>query len=124
MLPPSLARAERWLAIGSSLRSLILALLFAPKWLAVPLAFLSGVVTSALFHLVTRPWATEHAEIQTFGDLSAWLLARNMKKFRREFGLQPNHDEIYLTIKSMLVEMGVDPATITPDASFSGLLDC
>ena len=121
-IPPALERAGSWLTIGSIIRSLVCGLVIGPKWLVLPLVICSTFVTPIVFYFASLPWATEHPELETFGDLSRWLLACNMKKFRRQFGLQANHDEIYLTIKAMLMEMGAEPACITPDASFTELL--
>src|SRR5262245_19776800 len=123
VLPASIARAEQWLTLTAPLRSIVFGVLVGPKWLIVPMVLVSTLVTTVLFYVVTLPWATEHPDLETFGDFSNWLLARNMKRFRQQFGLKPNHDEIFITIKAMLVEMGVEAKSVTPDASFTELID-
>jgi hypothetical protein len=123
-LAPGMERTGNWLTIGSFARAVLYGLLIGPKWLVPPLILLASFGTPILFHFVSLPWQTEHPDLETFGDLSRLLLARNMKKFRGEFGLRPNHDEIYSTIRALLIENGVAPAAITPDVSFAELCDC
>jgi hypothetical protein len=123
-LSAAMERTGNWLTIGSIARAVLYGLLIGPKWLTVPLVFLASIGSPILYHFFSLPWQTEHPDLETFGDLSQWLLARNMKKFRSKFGLVPDHDEIYSTIRAMLIETGVAPSAITPDASFSDLCDC
>lgn len=123
-LPPALERIQSWLTIVSIFRTIVGGALFGPKLLVWPLLLVGGAAIHAVFHVITRPWATEHPDLETFGDLLRWLLARNMKRFRTEFRIQPNRDEIYITLRAMLIEHGARPAAITPDASLTDLLEC
>jgi len=123
VLPQSVARTGDWFVIGSAGRTLIVSLLFGAKWLALPAALAALVFFGAIYRIATARWATEHPDLETFGDLSRWLLARNMKKFRLRFGLKPTHDEIFATLRAMLIEMGVEPDRITPDTSLATLCD-
>ena len=122
-LPLRIERRGHWLILGNAARALVVGLWLGAKWLAFPLAFVAMAVGYMIFHLVTARWATEHPDLETFGDLSRWLLARNMKKFRQEFGLKPTHDEIFHTLRALLIEQGVEPERITPEASLGELLD-
>ena len=123
VLPPQLERTGYWLAMGSAGRSLIITLLFGAKWLALPAALVALVLFGAIYRIATARWATEHPDLETFGDLSRWLLARNMKKFRVRFGVKPTSDEIFATIRAMLIELGADGNRITPETSFAELCD-
>ena len=123
-LPPAMQRVGSWLTISSIGRAILYCLLVGPRWLILPLVVIAPVGTQALFHLATLPWATELPDLHTFADLSEWLLATNMKYFRRKFGVRPNRDEIFVTLKAMLIELGADPEKINPDATFTELLGC
>jgi hypothetical protein len=90
-------------------RGLIVGLFLAAQ-AALPLAVVSFLATAIGYFAYSRRWATEHSEIDTFGDLSRWILARNLKRFRQQFGVKPNRDEIFATVKAILVETGgVEP---------------
>ena len=123
-LPPAMQRVGGWLTIGSIGRAIIYCLLVGPRWLVLPLVVVAPVRTHALFRLATLPWATDLPDVYSFADLSRWLLARNMKYFRLKFGVRPNRDEIFVTLKAMLIELGADPEKIKPDATFTELLGC
>ncbi len=117
-LPAALQRAGWWLSWGAAVRGLIVGLCLAVKWLVLPLAVVSFVATAIGYFSLTRRWATEHPEIDSFGDLSRWILARNLKRFRQEFGIKPNRDEIFAAVKAVLVEsFGCEPAEVTMEAS-------
>jgi len=123
-LPPALQRVGGWLTIGSIGRAILYCFLVGPRWLVFPLVVIVPMGTHAIFHLATLPWATDLPGVYTFADLSQWLLARNMKFFRLKFGLRPSRDEIFVTLKAMLIELGADPEKIKPDATFTELLGC
>jgi hypothetical protein len=121
-LPASLSQTGGWLTALAVGRTVLVSMVLGAKWMVLPLALATWVVAAALYARVTAPWATEHPELETFGDLSRLLLARNMKTFRKRFGLKPNRDEIFATVVSILTEMGADPRQITPESKFSDLL--
>jgi hypothetical protein len=117
-LSPTLSRVGWWLSWAAAVRGLIVGLFLAAQ-AAIPLAVVSFVATAMGYFAFTRRWATEHPEIDTFGDLSRWILARNLKRFRQQFNIKPNRDEIFATVKAVLVEScGVEPAKVTMEASF------
>ncbi len=116
-LSRTMQRAGWWLSCGAAVRGLIVGLCLAVKWFALPLAIVSFVATAIGYIAFTRRWATEHSEIDSFGDLSRWILARNLKRFRQQFGVKPNRDEIFATVKAILVEAaGVEPCEVTMEA--------
>jgi hypothetical protein len=121
-LPRRIERTGNWLVLANSARALVVGLWLGAKWLAFPVAFAAMGAGYVVFRLATSRWATEHPDLETFGDVSRWLLARNMKKFRHQFGLQPTHDEIFQTLRALLIEQGVEPQRITPEASLAELL--
>jgi len=124
-LTPLMEQAGWCLSGAAAVRGLVLGLLLAVKWIALPLAIVSFLLTANGYFRWTRRWATEHPEIQTFGDLSRWILARNVKHFRRKFGIKPNRDEIFAAVKAVLVEsLGVEPREVTMDARFVDILGC
>jgi hypothetical protein len=121
-LPASVSRTGGWLTTLAVARTVLVGVVLGAKWLLLPLALASWVFAAALFHRLSAPWATEHPGLETFGDLSRLLLARNMKTFRLRFGLKPNHDEIAATVVAILAEIaGVDPRGITPDTALTDL---
>ena len=123
-LPPQLQRTGFWVAGGSALRMLVFGLAIGIKAFAFPLALVSAVASAALYGWLMRSWATERPDLETFGDLSKLLLARNLKTFRQRFGLKPNRDEIFTVLVALLAEhLGVDPREITPETSFAELID-
>jgi len=122
-LPRPIERTGNWLVLANSARALVVGLWLGTKWLAFPVAFAAIGAGYLIFRLVTTRWATDHPDLETFGDMSRWLLARNMKKFRKQFGLKPTHDEIFHTVRALLIEQGVKPERITPEASLAELLD-
>jgi hypothetical protein len=123
MLPQPVEQTGFWFVIGSAGRTLITCFVLGANWLAWPAALVAALLSSQIFRFATARWATEHPDLETFGDLSRWLLARNMKRFREQFGLKPTYDEIFTTIRVMLIEMGAEPSRITPETSFAELCD-
>jgi hypothetical protein len=77
-----------------------------------------------LFRIFSAPWRTELPGIETFGDLSRAVLARNLRTCRELFGLAPTRDEIFAVVARILVDFGADPERITPDAQLADLLEC
>ncbi|HZN33723.1 MAG TPA: hypothetical protein VFB80_07880, partial [Pirellulaceae bacterium] len=122
-LPLSMQIAGHWLTLAAVGRTVLIGLVLGAKWIVLPLVFVTWLLTSAFYDWITRPWATELPGLETFGDLSRMLLARNVKTFRSRFGLKPNRDEIYAAVAAILAEqLGVDPREITWDTRFDELI--
>ena len=124
-LPPTMHLAGHGLAMASMWRTVLIGLVLGAKWVVVPLAFATWVVSAGFYYWVTRPWATELPGLQTFGDLSQQILGRNLKMFRRRFGVKLTRDEIFAAVVAILSEqLGVDPKRITWDTRFDELTGC
>jgi hypothetical protein len=121
-LPPAMQLAGHWLAMASMWRTILIGLVLGAKWVVVPLAFVTWLVSAGFYCWVTRPWATELPGLETFGDLSQQILVRNLKTFRRRFGAKLTRDEIFATVVAMVAEhFGVDAQRITWDTRFDEL---
>jgi hypothetical protein len=61
--------------------------------------------------------AVELDQLATVSDLVLAIVGANLKRLRTRYGIKPNRDEIFATVKHLLVEhCGVDPAKVSPDA--------
>src|SRR5262245_61756504 len=124
-LPPTMVLTGHWLALASMGRTLLIGLVIGAKWIVLPLAFVTWLVSAGFYYWVTRPWATELPGLATFGDLSQQILVRNLKTFRRRFGVKLSRDEIFAAVAAIVSEhFGVDPKQITWDTRFDELTGC
>ena len=123
-LPPALARTGWLLSLGSGGRAGLVALVLGGQWIALPVALAGLVGFAALFRVLSAPWRTELPGIETFGDLSRAVLARNLRCCRQLFGLEPTRDEIFAVVARILVDFGAERKRITPEARLVDLLEC
>jgi hypothetical protein len=122
-LPAGMVRFGWGLSLASSARTAIVMLVLGAKWVALPLALGTLLASASLYRLLTRPWRTELPRLETFGDLSRALLARNMHTCRDLFGLKPTREEIFAAVSVILEDVGADPKKITPDTPLLHLIE-
>jgi hypothetical protein len=123
-LPTTMRHAGWYTSLLSGVRSALVALCFGANWFALPLGLASFVGWAVLYRLVTTPWRTELTRIETFGDLSRALVARNLPKCQVLFGLQPTREEIFAVVATILEEVGADPDRIKLETPLVQLIEC